>query len=220
MSPGPLVDPGCPRSSVRPLGALFSTVAPRMVQSRPGCWSKPWALRHGPESPESLVEHADPPTRSRVSREGGQHRGHRTLARVSRDIWLIPRALGPRPKWPVIAGRPRGPSESGTSHQRHRVDLAGPGTRAQVAWDCCSTPRALGHKWELPERAGRPRGASDPGPSRMRHLVDTTGHRAWPKSLGTAGRPLRPSDMDPNPLGHLVEPVGSWTQAQVARDSC
>ena len=76
----------------------------------------------------------------------------------SRPGYLVdPRGLGHGPESPLGPGRPRRPSEPGPSRQRHRVELAGPGTRARVARDCFSTPPALGQKRESPGRVGRHR---------------------------------------------------------------
>ena len=159
-----------PRASS--LGQLFDTAAPSKIQSLPGCLSKPWplgmglirpkgrstprTLRLGPKSPSKWVDTA----------------GIRTLARVSRDSWSNPRALGPRTEWPVTAGRPRGPSDPRTSRPGHLVDHACPRTQARVARDSWSTTRALGSWPEAAGRAGRHRGPSDPGPSRLEQLVD------------------------------------------------
>ena len=131
---------------------------------------------------------------------------------------MDPRGLGHGPESPLGPGRPRRPSEPGPSRQRHRVELAGPGTRARVARDGWST---LGHLDTIASRQGM--------------LVDTVvlqtrarvtrdiwwtaldmGH--GPESPGTAGRPLRPSDLDPIPLGQLVKTKGPGTKAQVARE--
>ena len=95
-----------------------------------------------------------------------------------------PRGLGHGPESPLRPGGSRGSSEQGPSRQRHRVELAGPGTRARVARDCWSTPQALRRKRKSPGRAGRPRGPSDPGPSCPGHLVDSAGHRAWARVPG------------------------------------
>ena len=110
-----------PRASS--LGQLFDTAAPSKVQSLPGCLLKPWALGHGPDSPERQVNPADPPTRSQVSLEVGRHRRHSdpgpillgllvksagtwTQDRVARDSWSTTRALGPKDESPGTSGRP------------------------------------------------------------------------------------------------------------------
>ena len=123
---------------------------------RPKGRSTPRTLRLGPKSPSKWVDTA----------------GIRTLARVSRDSWSNPRALGPRTEWPVTAGRPRGPSDPRTSRPGHLVDHACPRTQARVARDSWSTTRALGSWPEAAGRAGGHRGPSDPGPSRLEQLVD------------------------------------------------
>ena len=116
--------PGALGPSARSLGQLFDTVAPNKVQSLPGCLSKPWALGHGPESPERLVD----PTDLRIGPESPAKEidiaGIQSLARVSRESWSNPRAFGPRPEWPVTTGRHRGHSELGRSRPGHLVDPA------------------------------------------------------------------------------------------------
>ena len=123
-SPGTAFRPLGPsdRSASRQ-GELVDTTAPSKVQSLPGCLLKPWALGHGPDSPERQVNPADPPTRSQVSLEVGRHRRHsdpgpslpgllvksagtRTQDRVACDSWSTTRALGPKDESPGTSGRP------------------------------------------------------------------------------------------------------------------
>ena len=186
--------PGALGPSTSSLGQLFSTAAPSTVQSRPGCWSKLWALGHGPESPESLVDHADPPTGCRVSREGGRLHRHsdpgpshlgqlvdpkciRTRAPVAQFSWSTPQALGRKRVWPGRAGPPRRASGPGRS-----------------PWDSFMTPWALGPGQDWPGTAGRPRLPGDQaqvawerystlrhlrhGPESPEMLVETVGPRA------------------------------------------
>ena len=49
--PGTLVDPGCPQTKRESPGTPNRHHGTSgTVLSRPGCWSKAWTLRHGPES--------------------------------------------------------------------------------------------------------------------------------------------------------------------------
>ena len=170
--------PGALGPSTSSLGQLFSTAAPSTVQSRPGCWSKLWALGHGPESPESLVDHADPPTRSRISREGGRLHRHsdpgpshpgqlvdpkciRTRAPGAQFSWSTPQALGCKHVWTARAGPPCRPSEPVRSPLGQLYDPVGPRIRTGVARDSWATPFAR-----------------RPGASRLGTLFDTVAPQA------------------------------------------
>ena len=138
--------PGTLGPSASSLGQLFSTAAPSTVQSGSGCWLKPWSLRHGPESPECLVDHADPRTRSRVSRERGRHRAHSDTGPIHPGQLINPAGARTKARVAVIAGRPRGPSETSASPPGQLVDPECIRTRAPVARYSWSTPQALGCK--------------------------------------------------------------------------
>ncbi|RKM64333.1 hypothetical protein C0215_19170, partial [Clostridioides difficile] len=71
------------------------------------------------------------------------------------DCWSTPREHGPQREWPGIAGRTRGPSDTGPSRPGQLVDAAG--LRAWV---------------EFPGTAGRHHGILDPGLSPPGQLVD------------------------------------------------
>ena len=167
--------------------------------------STPQTLRLGPESPA----------------KGDVTAGFRTLARVSRDSWPNPRALGPRPEWPETAGRTRGPSDMGLSHPTQLVDTEGLQTRAPVARNSWLNTRALARKREWPGRAGRTRRPSELGRSPLGQLVDPVGPRNWTgfawEHWSTPGAP-RPSlvawdrCLTPWHLGH--GPESPWMQVK------
>ena len=155
-----------------------------------------------------------------------------TYARIPRDCWSTPQAIGseresqwtqqvhgPMPEYPGTAGRPHGPLDLSTIRLGELFD-----------------PRALGHRPELPGTAGRHRGPSGPGLSRPGRLIDpagllTSSRVSWgscstPRALGpgpewpvTAGQPRKVSDKDPRRPGQLIDPAGPRTQPQVARES-
>ena len=160
--------------------------------SHQGQMVNPTGYRRGSESSGQLVD----PT------------GHQTQARVARESWSIPRALGPEHEWPRSAGRHSGHSDSIASGPGELVDPAGPRPEPQ-----------------LPGRTGRPRGPTDPSASRLGELVDIAGHRTWarvareswstpqalehgPRSPGTSGRARRTSGMGPSLRGQLVDNAG------------
>ena len=169
--------PGTLGPSASSLGQLFSTAAPSTVQSGSGCWLKPWSLRHGPESPECLVDHADPRTRSRVSRERGRHRAHSDTGPIHPGQFINPAGARTKARVAVIAGRPRGPSETSASPPGQLVDPECNRTRAPVARYSWSTPQALGCKHVWTARAGPPCRPSEPVRSPLGQLYDPVGPR-------------------------------------------
>ena len=56
--------------------------------------------------------------------------GHGAGARVARERWSIPRALGPGPELPGTAGRHCGPLDPGPNHTGPLVDTRGHRIRA------------------------------------------------------------------------------------------
>ena len=203
--------PGTLGPSASSLGQLFSTAAPSTVQSGSGCWLKPWSLRHGPESPECLVDHADPRTRSRVSRERGRHRAHSDTGPIHPGQLINPAGARTKARVAVIAGRPRGPSETSASPPGQLVDPAGPRTGTRVTRDSWSTPSVFGPGPQSPGTAGRPRrllDASTCGPREQVHPAGPLSRSGvpwdsfmtpWalgsgPESPGTAGQPRLPAD--------------------------
>ena len=158
-------------------------------------WSKLRALRPKHEWPRRAVRARRPSEPARINPgELIDTTGPRPRARVPRDswsttdAWSTQLALGLKHEWPVRAGRPRWPFETGASHLGELVDPTGPWKRARVpressstegprtstrvARDSWLTPRALVHGPESPRRPGRPRGHSDLGPIRQRHRVN------------------------------------------------
>ena len=93
-----------------------------------------------------------------------------TRARIARDSWSTPRALGPGPESPGTADRPRGPSDPSANGTGEVIDLGGHRTQAA--------------------RAGQHRGPSDPAPCPLGQLLEPTGPRARARVTGTAGRTL------------------------------
>ena len=189
------------RPSASRLGTLFDTTAPSTVQSRLGCLSKPWALGHGPESPESLVDPVGP----------------HICARVDRDIRLTHRGLGHGPESPGTAGRLLGASDPSASRLRQLVNTEGLRTRAPVAWDSRSTPRAIGHQRERPGTAGPPRRPLELGQSHLGNLVDPRGLGHEPVSPLRPGRNHGPSETVPSVQMHRVNLAGPGTRARVTR---
>ena len=169
--------PGTLGPSASSLGQLFSTAAPSTVQSGSGCWLKPWSLRHGPESPECLVDHADPRTRSLVSRERGRHRAHSDTGPIHPGQLINPVGARTKARAAVIAGRPHGPSETSASPPGQLVDTEGPRTGTRVTRDSWSTPQALGCKHVWTARAGPPCRPSEPVRSPLGQLYDPVGPR-------------------------------------------
>ena len=114
----------------------------------------------------------------KTPRRAGQHVGHQTLARFTRECWSKPRALGHGPEWPGTAGRHRGPSHKrqspGTAGRPH-----GPSDPSAIHPGELVEPRALGHRPELPGTEGRHLGPSDQDPSCVGQQADHARSRAW-----------------------------------------
>ena len=143
--------------------------------------------------------------------------GTRTEARVARESWSTPGALGPR-----------------ASSLGQLFDTAAP-SKVQSLPGCLSKPWALGHGPDSTERqvnpadpptrsqifheVGRHRRHSDPGPSLPGMLVKPEGHRTKDRVACDNGRPRGTTEQSASRLGQLVDPVGPWKQARVARDS-
>ncbi|RKM63974.1 hypothetical protein C0215_19520, partial [Clostridioides difficile] len=70
--------------------------------------------------------------------------GPRNRARVARESWWTPCALGEECESPGRAGRLRGLKEPGASRPGELVDPAGPRNRAREDWDSWSTPQTIG----------------------------------------------------------------------------
>ena len=128
-------------------GERFDPAGPR---SRAGVARNIWftlrGLGHGPDSPGT-------PARTRGTSDlNSSHLGElvdttgpRPRARVPRDswsttdAWSTQLALGLKHEWPVRAGRPRWPFETGASHLGELVDPTGPWKRARVPRESSST---------------------------------------------------------------------------------
>ena len=165
-----------------------------------------------------LVDHADP----------------RTQARDTRESCSNPLALGQGPGSPGTAGRDRMPSELGASPPAQLVKPTGLGperellgragrprgnqTQARVARECWSTPQALEPGPTSPGTYGRAPGTTGMGPRLPGQLVESAGHwsraqvaqecgstlralEPWPESPESAGPPCRTSDQSPSRLG-------------------
>ena len=144
--------------------------------------------------------------------------GPRNRARVTRESWWTPCALGEECESPGRAGRLRGLKEPGASRPGELVDTAGPRIHADVLLECWSSPRDLGHVPELPRTsvdaaalgprcelswtAGQPQGISDPCLSRPGQLVYPAGPR-------TRVRVSWDSWSSPHALGPGLEPPGT-----------
>ena len=125
----------------------------------------PRVLWHQPESPGSPGRPCGPLD------QGPSHQRHkfdladpRTRARVTRECWSTPRALGSKRVLPGIAGRTHGPSDLG-----------------RVAGDNWWTPLALGHRPESPGTDGRTLRPSYLSPSPPGQPVEPAGSLAWPR---------------------------------------
>ena len=77
-----------------------------------------------------------------------------TRARVARDFWSKPRALGPLHESSGTAGRPCGTSDTGPSRPGGLVDSVGRPAQARVAPDIWTTLRSLGPRPEVFDSAG------------------------------------------------------------------
>ena len=84
----------------------------------------------------------------------GDTAGNRTLARVTRESWLTPRALGHWLESPGTAGRPLRQSDLDPSPLEHLVEFAGTRTHAQVSREGWLTPHVLGARPESPGTSG------------------------------------------------------------------
>ena len=153
--------------------------------------------------------------------------GPRNGARITKECWSTPQALGreresprrsggpastrPKPESPGGTGENRGPSDPSGSCPGVLVDPVGPRNRARVARESWWTPCALGEECESPGRAGRLRGLKEPGASRPGELVDPAGPRNRAREGWTAGQPRGPSDPGPSRTGLMVDLAGLWT---------
>ena len=162
------MDPGTGRP-----GQLVETVRFRTWATVTGdSCTTPWALWHqreftgtdGRSSRSSLGHLVDPA-------------GTWARARVTRETWLTPGALGRGHESPRRVCRPRGPSVQSAMHPEKLVDGVGPRTKARVARDNWSNTWTLRLERDTPGLAGLARGPSDPGPSGPGELVDPAGHR-------------------------------------------
>ena len=126
----------------------------------------------GPILPGQLVDTAGLRTQTRVTRDRcstpgasdlGPSRpgilvatpGPCSLSQVSWERWSTTRNLGPGPRSPVTAGRPRGNwhKDLRVSHPGQVLDHAKPRARPRIIWDSCSNP-CLGPECETPRTAG------------------------------------------------------------------
>ena len=104
----------------------------------------------------------------------GPNRG----AGVARDIWLTRgvsstlRALRTGPEWPKTSVRPRGPSDTSSSHPGRLLDITGNLAWARVARESWSTPQSFRHRPESPGTLGGPCCSLGTVPSPRGQLVD------------------------------------------------
>ena len=213
---------GTSGSSPRRLGQLVDRGSPDPCAGRPGQLFDTRALGYGPSHPGQLVDSAGPRewprvpkgqlgdttgTRSRAGVSWGSSSTPRaclrTQARVSRDSWWTPRALGQGLDSHGTVSRPLRPSDPGPRPPGQPVDPAGARSLADVARDIWSPPRALGHGPGSPGTAGQPQdlgpepewagrysghcGPLGTGPSRLGSVIDPAIPRAGPETPGTAG---------------------------------
>ena len=113
--PGKVVEPAGPRTwARRPRDSCWTQGDIGHGPESPGTDGRPQDLGHGPKSRGSAGRSRGP---SVPGPNGQRHRvdltGPRTQARVARDCWSTPREHGPQREWPGIAGRTRGPSDTG-----------------------------------------------------------------------------------------------------------
>ena len=111
-----------------------------------------------------LDDPVGPRARSRITVESYSTPRAIGPERHARESCYYPRAIGPRPEWPVRAGQTSCPGRS-----------CRPSDPRQSRPGYLVDPRGLGSWPESPGRADRPRGPSDPGPSRLAQLVDPAG---------------------------------------------
>ena len=144
--------------------------------------------------------------------------GTRNWARVTRDSWSTPQALGPRPESCGAAGRPGGPLDPRPSHPGSLLKPVGPRTWDRVARESWLNPQAVGPGHETFGTADRTHGTSGTGPSRPGPQVELKGLRTrarvildfWstPGAL-TQARDARESCLTPRALGHGPESPGT-----------
>ena len=195
--------PGAFGPSASPLGQLFDTAAPSTVQSRPGCWLKPWAFGSRPEWPETAGRHRVPsdPTLSHPGKLVNTV-GPRARARVTPESYSTLWDIRPENVIPGRAVRNCGPSGMGPKHPREIFNPVGHRTRGRHAREGWSNPWALGRRPEWPGTSLDP--ACPCTNARVTRVSWST-----PQALGPGLR--RPVQ--------LVDPVDLQTRDPVARES-
>ena len=171
-----------------------------------------------PSRPGELIEPAGHEPGPESQKTSGRTAGPQTRARIARDCWSTPWALGPKRELPGTAGQKAGLQKQarvtrdnwwtrlafghGSICQGQLVDTAGPRTHAPGAGT-----------------AGRPHRTSDPSSSVPQHwlILQTLG--PGPLMPGKTGGHHGPSGTGPSPLGQLVDHSGPRTWARVPRDS-
>ena len=136
-------------------------------------------------------------------------------ARVNRDRWSTPRALGHGPVSPGTAGRPCGPWDTCPSSPGQLGNAEGPQTQARVTRYSWSSPRDLGHQLEV-SRPGQLVDSACPR-TRDRIALDSwSTPRAlapWPESPRTDCGTSGPSNPSPSHPGEVVDTAGPRTRS-------
>ena len=200
--PGPrrqeqLVEPACPRAwDLVPRDSWSTLRALGPKRDWPGTAGRPSGTSGtGPSHPGQVVDRGTSDQYTSCPGELVDTAGPREPARVARDSWLIPGALGPKRELPGTAVRhpgPRarsespgragghcGPSGTGRRGPGKLVDTAGPPTKSRVPRDSRSNPQALGPGPETPGTAGRICGPLDRSTRRPGGLLEPAGPRTW-----------------------------------------